>query len=62
MSSFHELNAFEYSLRRSKLAGLGQLSSLVVGCNVEQNWEIDEIDFKLDNNDISNLLFMICFC
>ncbi len=45
--NFHDDNGFEYSLRRSNDDGFGHLSCFVVVYNVEQNWEFEEINFKL---------------
>ncbi len=45
--NFHDDTDFVCSLRISNDNGLGHLSCFVVVCNVEQNWEFEEIFLKL---------------
>lgn len=47
----------EYSFRISNEIGLGHLSCFVVVCKVEQNCEVDEINFKLQQQQKTNSSF-----
>ena len=49
MFNFHADEGFLYSSRILNDDGVGHVSCFVVVCNVEQNWELEEICSELVN-------------
>ena len=54
MFNFHADEGFLYSSRTLNDEGLGHVSCFVVVCNVEQNWELEEICSKLVDDRTMN--------